>query len=143
MNDVKEKIIKNKTPLIIGGVVGLFIGIYGTSHYYQSEYAKLSAFTNMFGLGDIATNGDDGIRLARKIKPDLILLDIIMPGMDGADVAALIREDDVLKDIPIVFLTAIVKEEEADSQAGFTRGYSLLAKTATVAELIECIKKNA
>ena len=53
MNDVKEKIIKNKTPLIIGGVVGLFIGIYGTSHYYQNEYAKLSAFTNMFGLGDI------------------------------------------------------------------------------------------
>ena len=98
--------------------------------------------TGEFGV-DIATNGDDGIRSARKIKPDLILLDIIMPGMYGADVAALIREDDVLKDIPIVFLTAIVKEEEADSQAGFTRGYSLLAKTATVAELIECIKKNA
>jgi len=72
MNDVKEKIIKNKIPLIIGGVVGLFIGIYGTSHYYQSEYAKLSAFTNMFGLGDIVNkkpNNNDEIQdIVRNIK---------------------------------------------------------------------------
>jgi len=64
-----------------------------------------------------------------------------MPEMDGADVIALIRKDKSIKDTPIVFLTAIVREEEASSQA-FTRGYSLLAKTVTVRELIECIKKN-
>jgi two-component system, OmpR family, alkaline phosphatase synthesis response regulator PhoP len=90
----------------------------------------------------IATNGDDGIRLAREIKPDLILLDVIMPGMDGTDVASLIRNDKSIGDTPIVFLTAIVREEEASSQASFTRGYSLLAKTVTVGELIACIKKN-
>ncbi len=90
----------------------------------------------------IATNGDDGIRLAREIKPDLILLDIVMPGMDGADIISLIRNDESIKDTPIVFLTAIVREEEASSQASFTRGYSLLAKTVTVGELIACIKKN-
>ena len=91
---------------------------------------------------DIATNGDDGIRLAREIKPDLILLDVIMPGMDRADVISLIRNDKSIKDTPIVFLTAIVREEEASSQISFTRGYSLLAKTVTVGELIACIKKN-
>jgi len=90
----------------------------------------------------IATNGEDGIRIARNIKPDLILLDVVMPGMDGADVASLIRSDEGIKDTPIVFLTAIVREEEASSQASFTRGYSLLAKTATIGELIACIKKN-
>ena len=90
----------------------------------------------------IATNGDDGIRLAREIKPDLILLDVVMPGMDGGDVVSLIRDDKSIEDTPIVFLTAIVKEEEASSQASFTRGYSLLAKTVTVGELIACIKKN-
>jgi len=90
----------------------------------------------------IATNGDDGIRLAREIKPDLILLDIVMPGMDGADVISLIRNDESIKDTPIVFLTAIVRGEEASSQESFTRGYSLLAKTVTVGELIACIKKN-
>ena len=91
---------------------------------------------------DIATNGDDGIRLAREIKPDLILLDVIMPGMDGADVISLIRNDKSIKDTPIVFLTAIAREEEASPQVSFTRGYSLLAKTVTVGELIACIKKN-
>ena len=90
----------------------------------------------------IATNGDDGIRLTRELKPDLILLDIVMPGMDGADVISIIRNDESIKDTPIVFLTAIVREEEASSQASFTRGYSLLAKTVTVGELIACIKEN-
>ena len=90
----------------------------------------------------IATNGDDGIRLARGIQPDLILLDVVMPGMDGTDVIALIRKDKSIKDIPVVFLTAIVREEEANSQASSTRGYSLLAKTVTVGELIACINKN-
>jgi len=90
----------------------------------------------------IAINGEDGIRLARGIKPDLILLDVVMPEMDGADVASRIRNDESIKDTPIVFLTAIVRKEEASPQASFTRGYSLLAKTVTVGELIACIKKN-
>lgn len=90
----------------------------------------------------IATNGDDGIRLVREIKPDLILLDVMMPEMDGGEVASLIRNDKSIKDTPIVFLTAIVREGEVSSQASFTRGYSFLAKTVTVGELIACIKKN-
>jgi CheY-like chemotaxis protein len=90
----------------------------------------------------IATNGDDGIRLTREVNPDLILLDVVMPGMDGGDVASLIRNDESIKDIPIVFLTAIVEKGEVDSQASFTKGYSLLSKTVTIAELIEFIKKN-
>jgi len=88
-----------------------------------------------------ATNGDAGIKLAREIKPDLILLDVVMPEMDGGDVIALIRNDKSIKDTPIVFLTAIVREEEASAQASF-RGYSLLSKTVTVGDLITCIKKN-
>jgi len=90
----------------------------------------------------IATTGEDGVRSAMEIKPDLILLDVVMPGMDGADVLSLIRNDKNIKDTPIVFLTAIVREEEDNSQASFTRGYSLLAKTVTVGELMACIKKN-
>ena len=90
----------------------------------------------------IATNGEDGISLAKDIKPDLILLDIVMPEMDGGDVVSLIRDDKSIKDTPIVFLTAILREEEVDSQASFTKGYSLLAKTVTLGELIACINKN-
>jgi len=90
----------------------------------------------------VAINGEDGVKLARGIKPDMILLDIVMPEMDGTDVASQIRNDTDIKDIPIVFLTAMVREEEADSQTSLIRGYSLLAKTVTVGELITCIKKN-
>ena len=52
------------------------------------------------------------------------------------------RNDKSIKDTPIVFLTAIVREEEDSPQTSLTRGYSLLAKTVTVGELIACIKKN-
>lgn len=89
-----------------------------------------------------ATNGEDGINLLRETRPDLVLLDIVMPGMDGADVAAQIREDKSIKDTPIVFLTAIARADESDSQESFTKGYALLSKTVTVKELIACIKEN-
>jgi len=88
----------------------------------------------------VATNGDDGIKLIKLVKPDLILLDIMMPGLDGGDVVSLIRSDSSIKDTPIVFLTSLVRKNEAG--VGFTKGYSLLAKTVTVGELIACIKKN-
>ncbi len=91
---------------------------------------------------DIATSGEEGIKLAKEIKPGLVLLDIVMPEVDGADVASAIKEDNSIKDTPIVFLTSIMREEESDSQPSFTRGYSLLAKTVTVQELIACIKAN-
>ncbi|MFA5224911.1 MAG: response regulator [Candidatus Omnitrophota bacterium] len=87
-----------------------------------------------------ATNGDDGIKLIKEVKPDLILLDIIMPGLDGGDVVSLIRSDESIKDTPIVFLTSLVRKDEVG--AGFTKGYSLLAKTVTLRELIACIKEN-
>ena len=55
---------------------------------------------------------------AREFKPDVILLDVIMPTMDGGDVAAHIRNDRNLKNTPIIFLTATVSQREA-GQAGF------------------------
>ncbi|MFA5256358.1 MAG: response regulator [Candidatus Omnitrophota bacterium] len=90
----------------------------------------------------IANDGYEGIKLVGEVKPDLILLDIMMPGMDGTEVAALIRNDKSAKDTPIVFLTAIVREGEGSTQTSSTRGYSILAKTVTVGELMTCIKEN-
>jgi two-component system alkaline phosphatase synthesis response regulator PhoP len=90
----------------------------------------------------IAINGEDGIRLIKELKPDLVLLDLIMPELDGADVVALIRDDAETKDTPIVFLTAIAKGGESCSQPSFTRGYSLLSKTVTLRELINYIRAN-
>ena len=60
----------------------------------------------------IETKPECAFDVAKKIKPDLILLDVMMPSMDGGDVNSKLKSDQELKDIPVVFLTAIVKEEE-------------------------------
>jgi len=54
-----------------------------------------------------ARNGPDAISLAEEFLPDLILLDIIMPGMDGYDVFEALKESDVTRDIPVIFITGL------------------------------------
>lgn len=79
---------------------------------------------------------------AREFKPDLILLDVVMPNMDGGDVAGQIHNDKHLKGIPVVFLTATVSKREA-GPGGLTSGGSLfLAKPVTLETLIKCINDN-
>ncbi len=88
------------------------------------------------------TKGPQALAVARKFKPDLILMDIVMPDLDGGDACREIKSDPVLKNIPIVFLTAIVTEREAVSQKSVMGGYPLLAKPIAVEKLIDCIEKN-
>lgn len=76
---------------------------------------------------------------AREFKPDLILLDVIMPSMDGGDVSNQFKRDRQLKDVPIVFLTATVSRRES-GDAGLNSGGDLfLAKPVSVEALIQCI----
>ena len=55
---------------------------------------------------DIATEGKQGIKLAKRLRPDLILLDVVMPGMDGLQVLKKLKEDPETMPIPVVMLTA-------------------------------------
>lgn len=59
----------------------------------------------------IATEGMQGISLAKETKPDLILCDMLMPGMNGPEVVALLRKDQDTMAIPVVLLTAKGDEE--------------------------------
>ncbi|MDH4100247.1 MAG: diguanylate cyclase [Nitrospirota bacterium] len=58
-----------------------------------------------------ATNGEEALRTAAEVSPDLVLLDIMMPEMDGYEVFRRMKEDPLLKDIPVIFLTAMEQEE--------------------------------
>lgn len=68
----------------------------------------------------LASSGVQGLQLARRRIPDLVLLDVVMPGMDGFMVCKEMRADPVLSEIPIIFLTARAKED--DRIAGFLAG---------------------
>lgn len=68
----------------------------------------------------MATNGEDGIDVARKEQPDLILLDVMMPGMDGIEACAELRALPEFKNIIIAFLSA--RGEDYSQVAGFEAG---------------------
>ena len=61
-----------------------------------------------------ASDGEEGLRLARKIHPDLILLDMGLPGMDGLKVVRTIRENEALCDIPVIALTALAMKGDRE-----------------------------
>lgn len=63
-----------------------------------------------------ANDGVEAVQLARQENPDLILLDLTMPVMDGSQAAAILRSDEATKHIPIIFLTALVSPGEVFSE---------------------------
>jgi two-component system cell cycle response regulator DivK len=69
-----------------------------------------------------ATNGEDGVTLAREHRPDLILMDIALPGIDGVEATRQLRSEPATADIPIVALTASVMQADRARfvEAGFT-----------------------
>jgi two-component system alkaline phosphatase synthesis response regulator PhoP len=85
-----------------------------------------------------ADNGLAGIKTAKKNNPDLILLDIMMPRMDGLEVCDLLKEDDNLKDTPVVFLTA--RGDEKTEVRGLDMGADdYLTKPISTTKLISRI----
>jgi DNA-binding response OmpR family regulator len=83
----------------------------------------------------LASSGVKGLKIARRSPPDLVILDIIMPGMDGYAVCAEMRADPILSDVSILFLTAKSKDE--DKIAGFrVGGDDYLSKPFNIDELI-------
>ena len=86
-----------------------------------------------------ATNA---LSAARTFRPDLILLDVMMPGMDGGDVAARLRADPLLSGIPILFLTAIVSNQETDGHEKVSGTETFLAKPVDIGELKKTVEKH-
>ena len=76
---------------------------------------------------------------AREFKPDIIFLDVVMPKIDGGDVAQQIRSDPSLAHIPIVFLTAIVSAKEGGHEIG---GFPFLAKPVSLDAIVHCIEEH-
>jgi DNA-binding response OmpR family regulator len=84
----------------------------------------------------------NALSAAREFLPDIILLDVIMPGMDGGDVSKQIKRDRNLKGTPIVFLTATVSRREAGEGGLNSGGELFLAKPVSVETLVACINEH-
>ena len=81
------------------------------------------------------------LQTAKEFKPDMIFLDVIMPEADGGTIAAQIKAEPTLRNVPVVFLTAIVSKNEAKDghQIG---GSEFLAKPVSRDEVDACIRRH-
>ncbi len=86
-----------------------------------------------------ADTGESGIDLARDLEPDLIVCDIYMPGMGGADVAAALAADDALRDVPLLFLSALVKPDDVRAHGGRIGGWPMASKEESIHSIVRRI----
>jgi DNA-binding response OmpR family regulator len=87
-----------------------------------------------------ASDGVEGIESAIREKPDLIILDIIMPGLDGYQVCRKLKEDRKTKAIPVIMLTAL--GQSAEREKGYSSGaYGYIFKPFDDEELLNSIEK--
>ncbi len=76
-------------------------------------------YTKIFSLHDFkieaAADGEEGLAAAKRLKPDAILLDIMMPKLNGMEVLEGLKKDDTTKDIPVIMLTNLSDQQQRDA----------------------------
>ncbi|MBW8002927.1 MAG: response regulator [Planctomycetes bacterium] len=90
-----------------------------------------------------AENGNDALSLAESEQPNLIILDIWMPGMDGAEVSEKLRENPKTKDIPVVFLTCLLEKKNGEGQGRLVANKVVIAKPYDIESLSSQIERLA
>ena len=88
----------------------------------------------------IAEDGEKALDFLTKEKVDLILMDVILPVMDGWEAAKRIKADENLKGIPLIFLTALARHED-HIKAHEVGGQDYLSKPFEMADLVTLVKK--
>jgi CheY-like chemotaxis protein len=90
----------------------------------------------------VENDGLKGLEAVKRYKPDLILLDIMMPGISGDKLAAQIRNDEGTKNIPVIFLTSLITEAEADKRKNVLPLHSFIAKSSGIETLLDTVQKH-
>ncbi len=105
------------------------LGMYAT----KFELEKLKVFS--------AEDGEKGLRIAKKELPDIILLDIMLPGIDGFEVLKKLKSDDKTKNIPVILLTNLSQKSEVEKGLNLGATDYLIKAHFMPAEVVEKIKK--
>jgi CheY-like chemotaxis protein len=88
-----------------------------------------------------AENGKEALVMAKAQKPDLIILDVMMPNMDGGEVITALEKDPDTKDIPVVFLTSLITKGE-EKKKNVIAGRFFVAKPCDPKELLDTVEKH-
>lgn len=88
---------------------------------------------------ETATNGEQGIEMARRLQPDVILMDVIMPVLNGFQATRMLHRDTATAGIPIIMVTT--KDQPTDRVWGMRQGaVEYLIKPVAAAELLACVQ---
>jgi DNA-binding response OmpR family regulator len=102
---------------------------------------SLSGFLERNGYEvSAADNGQDGLKLAHDQRPDLVILDLILPDIDGSDIAARLLEDPLTSRIPVIFLTSIMRKSEQEKVGRTAGNRQVVAKPCSPEEILACVK---
>jgi len=88
-----------------------------------------------------ADNGGDALVVATSEHPDLIILDVLMPGMDGGEVARRLKGIPETEDIPVIFLTGMFPKREEEKEGHTVAGHVLFDKPYDILKLATAIRK--
>ena len=89
-----------------------------------------------------ARDGQEALKLALRHLPDLICLDLMMPGLDGGRVKERLKEDHKTKNIPTIVLSSIITKDEQKNMQYLKGGDIIIAKPYSSDELLEAIDKS-
>lgn len=111
----------------------------------EDNELNMKLFKDLLEVHNIDTvetrNGNNALDLARSEKPDLILMDIQLPEISGLDITKMLKEDDELKDIPVIAVTAFaMKGDEKKIREGGCEDY--ISKPISVTNFLEVIQKH-
>ena len=89
-----------------------------------------------------ASNGIEAVKMAKQQKPDLIILDIMLPGIDGGKVEEILKDDEQTKKIPIIILSALYTKEDEKIRGNYSGGNVFIGKPYDPDKLLEIIREN-
>ena len=90
---------------------------------------------------EVVNDSAEAVQAAERFTPDIVLLDVMMPGLDGSEVADRLHAVPKFRDIPIIFLTAAVKKQEVLAGGGMRGGIPFVAKPIEFQEVLQHIEK--
>jgi DNA-binding response OmpR family regulator len=89
-----------------------------------------------------AVDGEQAVKKVKDVNPDLILLDLILPGIDGFEVLTKIKEDPVLAEVPVIVLSNLGQKDDIEKGLNLGASDYLIKAHFTPSEIIEKVKKN-